>query len=238
MFEPSAAFQYAPIRPLRISLVRVDREMLLEWVAWKHGRASLAARVRVRGVAVALSHPVVVLHPTESEARRVKRLLHTAMDVQAQEEAGEGDGFAELLTIASQLMEIVDPLMVRGHPHGQLAAHLRAAAEVDFPTVRHPAVRRAMEFLASTPPHRWSLAALAERACLSPGYFARVFAADVGCSPRQFLSERRLTEFIVLVHSSTLTVNQAARRVGWASTSHAIAAYRRHTGTTPAKARA
>ncbi|WP_146137500.1 helix-turn-helix transcriptional regulator [Gulosibacter molinativorax] len=239
VFEPEAEFHYTPSRPLRISMMMIDQDLLLDAVAWRHARRSLAGRARVRAIAVALSRPIIVLHPSRSEAGRVKRIFHAAMRLQGQDgQSLDRNPFPRMLTLTTQLMEIVDPLVVRDHPHRLFAEQLRAAATLEIPDAQHPGVRRALEFIATRPPAEWTLPRLAEAAMLSPGYFARIFAEEVGTSPRQFLSERRLTEFIVLIHSSTLTVSQAARKVGWASPSHAIAAYRKHAGATPAKARA
>lgn len=239
VFEPEAEFHYAPARPLRISMVTVDPDLLLDMVGWVHARRSRAGRIRVRAIAVALSRPVMVLHPTPPEAARVRRILHTAIRLQGLEGHSPNQHmFPRMLALASQLLEVVDPLMVGEHPYRLFAEQLRASEILEMPVVQHPGIRRALEFMAARPPQAWTLQSLAEAALLSPGYFARVFAAEVGSPPRQFLSERRLTEFIVLIHTSPLTVSQAARRVGWASASHAINAYRKHTGTTPAKARA
>lgn len=138
-----------------------------------------------------------------------------------------------LLAVFAQIMEILDPLILREHPDSSLTSQIQAAAAVSFPTVRHAGVLRALEFLANAPAHQWSTTALANQASLSPGHFARVFTAEMGVSPRRFLSERRLTEFVMLVQSTTLTVNQAARQVGWSSTSHAIAVFRERFGMTP-----
>ncbi|KAB1641401.1 AraC family transcriptional regulator [Gulosibacter chungangensis] len=238
VFEPEAEFHYTPARPLRISMMTIDPELLLDAIGWLHARSSLAGRARVRAIAVALSRPVMVLHPAPGEAARIRRILHAAMRLQGEDGRSlDRNPFPRMMTLASQLMEVLDPLVVRDHPHRLFAEQLRAAATLELPVVQHPGVRRALEFVAARPPGAWTLQSLAEAALLSPGHFARVFAAEVGSSPRQFLSERRLTEFIVLIHTSTLTVSQAARRVGWASVSHAINAYRKHTGTTPAKAR-
>lgn len=239
VFEPEAEFHYTPTRPLQISIMTVDPDLLLDAVSWLHARRSAAGRARVRAIAAALSQPVRVLHPAPSEAARARRILHTALRLQHEDEPYvDRNPFPRMLTLASQLLEVLDPLMISEYPYRLFADQLRAAGTLELPSVQHPGVRRALEFMASRPPRTWTMQNLAEAASLSPGYFARVFTAELGSPPRQFLSERRLTEFIILVHTSTLTVSQAAQKVGWASVSHAINVYRKHTGITPAKARA
>lgn len=235
VFEPEAEFRYTPTRPIRITMMMLDEGMLLDSVSWRHAHQSAAGRARVRAIATALSRPVIVLQPTPSASRRLGRLLHTVKEVQKRPPSE--DRVLRAMTLLSQMMEIIDPLVMRDHPERSFASQIQAAGQLEFPTVRHPGIHRALEFVATRPPTEWSVAALAEQARLSPGHFTRVFTREVGCSPREFLSERRLTEFILLVQSSSLTVSQAARRVGWASTSHAIAVFRRQTGSTPTRFR-
>lgn len=234
IFEPEAEFRYAPIRPQRISMVLVEQAFLLDTFAWRYAPRSPAGRARIRGIIAATGLPVIVLRPSRTDARRLERLLRSARREQAQRSGSAlREEVPRLLTILSQIMEILDPLVMRDHPDPLFATKIRSTAEVSLPTARHTGVARALELVATTPAEEWSVTALAREATLSPGYFTRVFTAEVGVPPRQFLSELRLSEFMMLVQTTTLTVNQAARAVGWASTSHAIAAFRHRFGVTP-----
>lgn len=234
IFEPEAEFRYTPIRPQRISMVMVEQAMLLDIFAWRYAPRSPAGRARIRALMSTAGFPVIVLRPSPSDARRLERLLRAARREQIQRSGSAmREEVPRLLTILAQIMEILDPLILRDHPDPLFAAKIRSTAEVWFPTARHTGVLRALEFVAATPVGEWSVAALAREALMSPGYFTRVFTAEVGVPPRQFLSELRLSEFVMLVQTTTLTVNQAARKVGWASTSHAIAAFRNSFGVTP-----
>lgn len=235
VFEPEAELRYAPIRPLQITMMILDERMLLDTVAWRHAHRSAEGRARVRALATALRPPAMVLQTTPHEAQRLRLLFRTAKNLQA--EPASEQRVLRMMTLLSQMMEIIDPLVMRGHPDPSFASQLRSAGRLEFPAVKHPGIQRALEYIAVSAPAGWSVAGLAERARLSTGHFTHVFTREVGCSPRQFLSERRLAEFIAVIQSSTLTVSQAARSVGWASTSHAIAAYRRLTGSTPSQFR-
>jgi AraC-like DNA-binding protein len=233
MFEPSVKLYYTPIRPLRVTAVTIDEALLLDMVGWMHARTSAPGRARVRSLMTALRTPVLVLHPGCNEFRRMQRLLHSAI---GQSSKVTSDPLPTVLL--GRLMAFLDPLVLAEHAHDSFAAQLRAAANLTMPEVSHAGVRRALEFLVTRPPVQWSVSALAQHAALAPGHFARVFTAELRCSPRQFLARRRLQEFALLVQSTSLSINQAARRVGWSSTSHAIAAFRGHWGMSPAEYRA
>lgn len=234
IFEPEAEFRYTPVRPQRISMMLVEQAFLLDTFAWRYAPRSPAGRARIRALVSTAGFPVIVVRPSPPDARRLERLLRTARREQAQRSGSAmREEVPRLLTILSQIMEILDPLVMRDHPDPLFAAKIHSTAGLWFPTARHTGVQRALEFVATAPVGEWSVTALAREALLSPGYFTQVFTAEVGVPPRQFLSELRLSEFVMLVQTTTLTVNQAARAVGWASTSHAIAAFRHRFGVTP-----
>lgn len=233
IFEPGAEFRYTPVRPQQISMMIVDEALVLDMMSWRYAPRSAAGRARIRAIGSTSRHPVMVLHPSSAQSRRLRRLLHAALELQAQHDPDGTDLIPRLLTIFAQLTETLDPLIRSDHPDPQFAPQVRAAADLIFPDVKHSGVRRALEFIAAQPANEWSLESLAKQASLSSGYFSRVFTAEIGIPPRQFLSQRRLDEFVVLVQTTTLTVTQAARMVGWSSSSHAIAAFRSHFGETP-----
>lgn len=234
VFGPEAEFRYDPIRPLRISIATIDEELLLEAVAWTHGKGSTPGRARVRIAMSTLRHPVVVLHPARAESERLRRLIRSAIAHQIKDVPRSPLG---VFATVARLMEIVDPLVMQQHPNPQFALRIQAAAGFHLPEVSHAGVARALRFVATRPAAQWSVAALARAASLSVGYFTRAFVAEIGLSPRQFLSQQRLVEFTILIRSTSLTIDQAVRQVGWSSTSHAIAVFRVQTGMTPSQYR-
>jgi AraC-like DNA-binding protein len=82
------------------------------------------------------------------------------------------------------------------------------------------------------------LATLAALAHISPFHFSRVFRAVTGLPPHRYLRRARLERAEKLLTSGDATITTIANQVGFASVSHFIAAFRRHTGITPGQHRA
>jgi len=71
------------------------------------------------------------------------------------------------------------------------------------------------------------LAAMAEAACLSEYHFARMFKTSFGCSPHAWVMQRRLERARTLLADGRHTLDEVARRCGYAHLSHLNAALRR-----------
>jgi AraC family transcriptional regulator len=78
-----------------------------------------------------------------------------------------------------------------------------------------------------------SLSALAAVVHLSPYHFARMFRAAVGVPPHRYVTGQRVAEARRLLASGRYTVEQVARRVGFASASHLARHFRRTVGAPP-----
>ncbi|WP_156296874.1 AraC family transcriptional regulator [Mycobacterium paragordonae] len=74
---------------------------------------------------------------------------------------------------------------------------------------------------------------LAERVCMSPSAFAHFFRESIGVSPYQFVKGVRLERARMLLVEDGLSVNEAARRVGYSSLSHFTNEFKRRYGVTP-----
>jgi AraC family transcriptional regulator len=83
-----------------------------------------------------------------------------------------------------------------------------------------------------------SLAELAAVARLSPFHFSRAFKAASGQAPHQFVLARRVERAKALLARPDLALAEIAYRAGFASQAHFSTAFRRATGTTPARYRA
>ncbi len=99
-------------------------------------------------------------------------------------------------------------------------------------------VERAARMLREDFCRAWTLNELAQSVALSSSQLARRFAQHYGVTPMRWLAEIRLTEFARLIEETTLTVEQAARRVGWADRRVAAAWFRRRYGLSPTEFRA
>jgi AraC family transcriptional regulator len=77
------------------------------------------------------------------------------------------------------------------------------------------------------------LADLAAVANLSPYHFARLFKAGMGCSPHQYVLQRRVERARLLLTTTNWSLSAIAHATGFASESHLALHFRRLTGLTP-----
>jgi transcriptional regulator GlxA family with amidase domain len=82
-----------------------------------------------------------------------------------------------------------------------------------------------------------SVAALADRAGMSPRNFARVFRRETGATPAAHVEELRVESARRLLESTDLTVGAVARQVGLHHAETLHRAFRRRVGTTPERYR-
>jgi transcriptional regulator GlxA family with amidase domain len=81
---------------------------------------------------------------------------------------------------------------------------------------RHP-IRELQQYIADHPGADLSLTRLAARVQMSPRHFARVFRAEVGCSPGQYVERVRLETARRLLETSDATVEAVASAAGFGS---------------------
>ena len=78
-----------------------------------------------------------------------------------------------------------------------------------------------------------SLDFLAQYAGLNKYYLVHVFNREMGCSPINYLIERRIRESKRLLSTSSLSVRQISARLGFSSPSYFSQSFRRSTGYSP-----
>ena len=78
-----------------------------------------------------------------------------------------------------------------------------------------------------------SVTELAQQSHLSKFYFIRLFRQNFGCTPYQFVIQKRLEEAKRLLHNAGLTVEEIAYHVGYGNPSNLIRDFRKNTGMTP-----
>ncbi|KAB1641481.1 helix-turn-helix domain-containing protein [Gulosibacter chungangensis] len=91
--------------------------------------------------------------------------------------------------------------------------------------------------LASDIAMNWTLDVLSARVHLSPKQLSRVFTETYGKTPLAYLTMLRVEEMAHLLRETDLTIDAAARRVGWASRSRANEAFQECVGMTPSEYR-
>lgn len=117
--------------------------------------------------------------------------------------------------------------MLRGGEQPQVSQALQA---------QESASRRLRELVAWIGTHLGedlSVAALAERASMSPRHFARAFAAETGCTPARFVERARVTAAAEFLLRTQWTQERIAQRTGFGSVDALQRAFVRRLGVTP-----
>lgn len=97
----------------------------------------------------------------------------------------------------------------------------------------HPAVVRVKELLDHQCQQPWRLADLARVAGLSPTHLAELFTRDVGVPPRQYLLQVRVERAKQYLTQKTIPITTLAIELGFSSSQHFAATFKRLTGQTP-----
>lgn len=99
-------------------------------------------------------------------------------------------------------------------------------------------LRRVLEYVQANLEGDLHLQELAEIADLSTFHFAKLFKRSTGCSPHQFVLQRRLERAKELLRNPHITLSEVSLRAGFADQSHLSNVFRRFVGLTPARFRA
>ena len=101
-----------------------------------------------------------------------------------------------------------------------------------------PALRRVLEFIDSNLDRSLALKDLAGISGLSVDHFARAFRESTGAPPHRYLVGRRLNHARELLERTDRPIADIAQTLGFTDQSHLTNLFRRHFGSTPARARA
>ncbi len=98
-------------------------------------------------------------------------------------------------------------------------------------------IKKAIDFLMESYHDTLSLNALAQVANLSPYHFIRVFKAETGKTPFEFLLDIKIDRASQLLGSGQHSITQVCYMTGFNSLSHFTTAFKRKTGLTPSEYR-
>jgi AraC family transcriptional regulator len=143
--------------------------------------------------------------------------------------AGKGDAHAPDLDPDAALMKLAMMLMKR--------ANTRFTPKELSDSLAPHARRRVVEFIEDNIDEELALFRLAEIAGLSPFHFARAFRADMGDTPHQYVTRRRLRRAEDMIKGTRLPLAEVALAAGFTSQSRTNDAFTRDIGTTPGKMR-
>jgi AraC family transcriptional regulator of arabinose operon len=104
-------------------------------------------------------------------------------------------------------------------------------------TIRDARVERVLTRIRQTPHHRMSLNEAAEIAGLSPDYFSRLFAGEMGVSFRDFAMHLRLERSRHMLDETDLGVSEIAHLLGYADVYLFSRQFKQHYGQSPRQAR-
>ena len=113
---------------------------------------------------------------------------------------------------------------------------LRELAEP--PASNRDFIQAALDLMESTPVGRITVKELAAAAGLTREHFSRAFLRTVGCSPAEWLRNRRLDQAAALLASTSLPVTEVALRTGFCSARHLRHAFKCRFGHLPSETRA
>lgn len=99
--------------------------------------------------------------------------------------------------------------------------------------LRDPAVARTMRAIHTDVGRRWTVASLADVACMSRSAFAARFSATVGCAPMEYLARWRMARARDALGRGRSRLDRLAEEVGYESASAFSTAFRRRVGCAP-----
>ncbi len=100
-----------------------------------------------------------------------------------------------------------------------------------------PQIKHALELLHTQPEFHWTLEILADQVAVSRAALARRFKERVGQTMFQYLTNLRMQHASDLLRETTAPLFDVASQVGYESEMAFAKAFKRNTGTTPAKFR-
>ncbi|NMG06405.1 AraC family transcriptional regulator [Brasilonema sp. UFV-L1] len=94
-------------------------------------------------------------------------------------------------------------------------------------------LRRTIEYINDNLATHLSLNVLAAMLGMSPYYFERLFKQSVGCTPHQYILQRRIERAKQLLRTTQLSIMEIAFQVGCKNHSHFSKLFRKLTGISP-----
>lgn len=153
-------------------------------------------------------------------------------------------GIASGIDMALGLVERLHGPIVAARTARRLVVYLRrdgsrrqGSVYLDYRTHLDPGVHRVQDRIVMHPERPVTLEALAREAAMSPRNLTRAFRRATGLSVMEFVTRVRLELARNLLHDPGLTIDEVARRSGFASARRFRQVWKQAFGTTPSESR-
>ncbi|GAB3062900.1 hypothetical protein GCM10027079_32290 [Sediminivirga luteola] len=223
---------------ITVTTLYLDRDYVVDQVFWQHA-ALLADRLDAQDFADELySEPAQILHLGEDRAGMLMPWLDELVALSLN--GPSPDRFYRMQALLFALLDIVTPYVkttpTRRSPTQRKTTRAGVPRHRRFAPLRVEA-REVGELLRDSPAERWTLDRLARTVHLSRAQLSRVFVDAYGMTPLAYLTTLRAEQMARLLRETDLTVEQAAREVGWSSRNHAARLFRQCVGVSPGQYR-
>lgn len=98
---------------------------------------------------------------------------------------------------------------------------------------KDPRVREAIAIIGAEGVDPVRVDALAKEVHMTPDHFIRLFKKEMGCTPAQFIIDRRMTQAMLMLSAEPLMTKEVAYALGYDNLSYFSRLFKRHTGLTP-----
>ena len=132
--------------------------------------------------------------------------------------------------VARAILHELIAWIIRDHRTEQLR---RNQAPPEF----SPPIMKVMQWLDEHLDENLAVGDLADVAGLSPSYFRRWFHREVGSSPRDYITQRRIERAKRLLADTSRSITDMAMELGFSTSAYFTAVFHRETGTTPTEFR-
>ncbi|MET0240471.1 MAG: AraC family transcriptional regulator [Sphingobium sp.] len=149
----------------------------------------------------------------------------SSMRVETLQMFASGSGAAALLTRFAALMLAMS---LRNHPQCPLLFRLSASSDP---------IAHSLQLIASDPAANWSVASLAQKVGMSRSNFAARFAAEVGRTPMEVITERRMLFAAEMLEHGELKIVEVSARAGYRSEAAFSRRFTRYFGLSPSQVR-
>lgn len=177
--------------------------------------------------------------PFEIEGRDIDRILLDCL-VQSNEAMTLKSSDPRMYDNEYSLIECVQfnrrrPLAVRLESLGiisQLIGRFMKFARPKY-SVTDERIKQALKMVNSRICDPIKIEELAKYACMSPGHFIRLFKEELGCTPTQFLIDRKIMKAKLMLASESIMMKEIAYRLGYEDVSYFTRLFKKHVGVTP-----